>query len=124
MQRRHCATHLRRACVALLLLAAMLPAQEREPLEVYQGRREALRQKLPDGLVVLFGYDDHSGPDSLLPFRQENNFYYLTGNNYPGAVLLLAPPVQDRRSRFGEESARLPREILFQIGRASCRERV
>lgn len=105
------ASHFRQAWIGLLFLAAMLPAQEREPLEVYQARREALRQKLPDGLIVLFGYDDHSGPDSLLPFRQENNFYYLTGHNYPGAVLLLAPPIEDRRSR--EESARLPREILF-----------
>ncbi|MGH9783945.1 MAG: aminopeptidase P N-terminal domain-containing protein, partial [Terriglobia bacterium] len=65
-----------RAWIAVLLLAAVLPAQEREPVEVYQARREALRQKVPDGLIVLVGYDDHSGPDTLLPFRQENNFYY------------------------------------------------
>jgi Xaa-Pro aminopeptidase len=91
----------------------MLPAQEREPVEVHQARREALRQKLPDGLVVLFGYDDQSGPDTLLPFRQENSFYYLTGHDYPGAVLLLAPPIEDRRARGAEESARLPREVLF-----------
>ena len=102
-----------RAWIALLLLAAALPAQEREPLEVYQARREALRQKLPGGLIVMVGYDDHSGPDTLLPFRQENNFYYLTGQNYPGAVLLLAPPIEDRRGRGAEESAQLPREILF-----------
>jgi Xaa-Pro aminopeptidase len=92
---------------------AALPAQEREALTVFQGRREALRQKLPDGLTVLFGHTDDSGPDSLLPFRQENNFYYLTGFNYPGAVLLLAPPIEDRRSRFRDESLRLPREVLF-----------
>jgi len=99
--------------LALLLFPVVLPAQQGEPLEVYQARREALRQKLPDGLTVLFGYDDESGPDSLLPFRQENNFYYLTGHNHPGAVLLLAPAVADRRSRFREESLRLPREVLF-----------
>jgi len=116
MQRTQRVACFRRAWVAVLLVATVLPAQEREPLEVYQGRREALRQKLPDGLIVLFGYDDHSGPDTLLPFRQENNFYYLTGHNYPGAALLLAPPVppvEGRRSRGAEESARLPREILF-----------
>ena len=102
-----------RVSIALLLLAVALPAQDREPAAVFQARREALRQKLPDGLTVLFGYSDDSGPDSLLPFRQENNFYYLTGINSPGAVLLLAPPVEDRRSRARDESLRLPREILF-----------
>jgi len=104
---------LRRLFVMLLVLAVVLSAQEREPPEVFRARREALRQKLSDGLTVLFGHTDDSGPDSLFPFRQENNFYYLTGFNYPGAVLLLAAPVEDRRSRFRDESLRLPREILF-----------
>lgn len=113
MRRTQTVKHLFQASIALLLLAVVLPAQEREPAAVFQSRREALRQKLPDGLTVLFGYSSDSGPDSLLPFRQENNFYYLTGINAPGAVLLLAPPVEDRRSRFRDESLRLPREILF-----------
>ena len=104
---------LRRAWIALFLLVCLLPAQEREPVEVYRSRREALRGKLTDGLIVLFGRSDDFGPDALLPFRQENSFYYLTGYDYPGAVLLLAPPVENRRSPFWEESSRLPREILF-----------
>lgn len=102
-----------RASLALLLFSIALPAQEREPTAVFQARREALRQKLPDGITVLFGYSDDAGPETLLPFRQENNFYYLTGINAPGAVLLLAPPVEDRRSRARDELLRLPREILF-----------
>ena len=107
------ARHLRQALAAVVLLAVAAQAQEREPVEVYQSRRAALREKLKDSLIVLFGRDEGPGPDALLPFRQENNFYYLTGYNYPGAVLLLAPPLQDRRSPFWEESSRLPREILF-----------
>lgn len=113
MKRMQGRAYVRRAWIALLLLAVALPAQEREPVEVFQGRREALRGKLQDGLIVLFGRSEDSGPDALLPFRQENNFYYLTGYDYPGAVLLLAPPVENRRSPFWEESSRLPREILF-----------
>jgi len=113
MQRLQSARRFFHILLALLWLSAALPAQEREPAAVFQARREALRQKLPDGLTILFGYGDDSGPDTLLPFRQENNFYYLTGINSPGAVLLLAPPVEDRRSRFRDESLRLPREILF-----------
>jgi Xaa-Pro aminopeptidase len=113
MQRTRHIASLLQVWIALLVFSIALPAQEREPLEVFQARREALRQKLTDGLIVLFGHTDDSGPDSLLPFRQENSFYYLTGFNHPGAVLLLAPPVEDRRSRFRDESLRLPREILF-----------
>ena len=113
MRRNSITACLRRGVIALLLLVCTLPAQEREPVEVYQARREALRGRLQDGLIVLFGRSDDSGPGALLPFRQENNFYYLTGYNYPGAVLLLAPPVENRRSPFWEESSRLPREILF-----------
>ena len=116
MQRAQSARCFFRVSIALLLLSVALPAQEREPAAVFQARREALRAKLPDGLTVLFGFSDDSGPDTLLPFRQENNFYYLTGINSPGAVLLLAPPVPSvngRRSRFHDESLRLPREILF-----------
>ncbi len=122
IQRTIHARSLFRLATVLLLLSVVLPAQVREPVAVFQARREALRQKLPDGLTVLFGYTGNSGPDSLLPFRQENNFYYLTGFDYPGAVLLLAPPVEDRRSRYREESLRRPREILFLPARNPERE--
>jgi Xaa-Pro aminopeptidase len=100
--------------LAVCLLAALaVPAQEREPLEVYQGRRAALEEKLPDGLIILFGNDEGAGSEAFHLFRQENNFYYLTGYDEPGAVLLLAPPMRDRRSPLWEEFSRLPREILF-----------
>ncbi|MBI4463832.1 MAG: aminopeptidase P family protein [Acidobacteria bacterium] len=104
---------LRLALAALLLAAVAVSAQEREPLEVYRGRRAALQEKLQDGLIILFGNGEGPGSEAYHLFRQEANFYYLTGYDEPGAVLLLAPPVQDRRSPFWEESLRLPREMLF-----------
>lgn len=122
MRRTIGAQSLFRTTIVMLLLSVALPAQIREPVAVFQARREALRQKLPDGLTVLFGYSGNSGPDSLLPFRQENNFYYLTGFDYPGAVLLLAPLAEDRRSPDREESLRRPHEILFLPARDPERE--
>ena len=88
-------------------------AQEREPLEVYRERRAALREKIKDGLIVLFGNQEGPGSEAFHVFRQENNFYYLTGLNEPGAALLLAPPLQDRRSPYWKQFSQLPREILF-----------
>lgn len=92
--------------LAATLLGTKAPAQEREPLAVYQQRRAALQQRLENGLIVLFGNTESSGSEALRVFRQESNFYYLTGLDEPNAVLLLAPP--DRQS-----AAQPPREILF-----------
>jgi len=97
----------------LACLAVASPAQEAKPLEDYRARREALRENLDDGLIVLFGAEEGAGSEAYHLFRQENNFYYLTGLDEPDAVLLLSPPLRDRRSPPWEEFSRLPREILF-----------
>ena len=88
-------------------------SEERETPEAYQSRRAAIQERLNDGIVVLFGNTENTGAEAYHRFRQESNFYYLTGYNEPGAVLLLAPPLRDRRSPFWEEFSRLPRELLF-----------
>ena len=109
----------RKAVLLLLAVLVCLPearqawAQEREPLEIYRKRRADLREKLNDGLILLFGNKEGSGSEAYHVFRQENNFYYLTGLNEPDAALLLVPPVPDRRSPFWEQFSQLPREILF-----------
>lgn len=79
------------------------PALERGPQEVYRERRMRLIQSIPDGFVVLFGRK-FAGELTYLPFRQSNNFYYLTGWSQPGAALLLLPDA---------EPTGAPREILF-----------
>lgn len=96
-----------------LLATALAPAQEREPLEVFQKRRAALEEKLDDGVILLFGGTEADGSEAYHVFRQEENFYYLTGYEDPGAVLLLAPPLRDRKSPLWEKFSQLPREILF-----------
>lgn len=95
------------------LFANTTSAQEREPLEIYQSRRAALQNKLNDGLVILFGNQEPSGSEAYFRFRQESNFYYLTGYDEAGAIVALTPPVRDQRSSSSAEPPSSPREILF-----------
>ena len=43
------------------------------------------------GVIALLGYEHDEGQFGFTGFRQESNFYYLTGHNEPGASLLIAP---------------------------------
>lgn len=52
----------------------------------YALRRHALLEQIGGAVAVLRGAP---GPGAYVPFRQDNNFYYLTGVDVPGAVLLL-----------------------------------
>jgi Xaa-Pro aminopeptidase len=60
--------------------------QTEEPV-VYKARREALMKEMGEGVAVIYaeGQEDGDG------YRQGSNFYYLTGVNEEGAVLVLAP---------------------------------
>src|ERR1019366_10211396 len=73
----------------ILLLSFMTPAWslERQPAASYHARRVALAGKLHGGVAVLF-----AGEEPLLdfmPYRQDEDFYYLTGWNEPGAALMI-----------------------------------
>jgi Xaa-Pro aminopeptidase len=77
--------------VAACLLAATVPvlAIERQPNSDYHARREALAKKA-NGVVVLFAATENEGPNDLYGFRQDDNFYYLSGMSEPGTALLIA----------------------------------
>ena len=112
---------MKRTVLLLLLISAGhigLPAQA--SLSEYAERRAQLLEtvKVP---VVLFAYDEEvfglSGPERMSPestFRQEENFYYLSGHREPGAALLLIPATPEQSS---------PREILFLRKRDPSKER-
>lgn len=87
-----------------LILAAIAAAASHEPGDVYHRRRWQLSSKHSDGAILLFGLDESDLRGTRSPFRQENNFYYLSGWNEAGAAMLLLPQVEGKR-RF--------REILF-----------
>jgi Xaa-Pro aminopeptidase len=81
-------------CLLLLLLAVLvaapgLQALEKQPASVYHARREALAAKLHGGVAILFAAEE--AQLDFDPYRQDENFYYLTGWNEPGAALVIVP---------------------------------
>ena len=110
------------ALLAALTLATAFPplaqaqARKREPNSVYADRRARLRAQL-DAPIVLFGFTGQEEANPAAVFNQEENFYYLTGHNEPGAGLLLVPNTEAAKSWDA------PREILFLPPRDANRER-
>ncbi len=72
----------------------------------YRARREALRQKIEAPIVIMGGMMRNRINDTEYEFRQESNFYYLTGFSEPGAYLVMA------REPFPYEGQMI-RELLF-----------
>jgi Xaa-Pro aminopeptidase len=100
---------------AALTLAAMLGAArtaygwEREPAAVFHERRARLvRDTGGDGVVVLFGYREADVAASVTSFRQNEEFYYLTGWNEPEGIMLLVP-----KARQAGAAAELEKEVLY-----------
>ena len=58
----------------------------------YASRRKKLAEQLPEGSVALIGAasEVHRNGDTHYRFRQESDFYYLTGFNEPDALLAIA----------------------------------
>src|SRR5688572_32884861 len=52
-------------------------------------RRAKLFEKIPDGIAILFAAKSQHYP---VKFRQSPDFYYLTGIEEPGAVLVMIGP--------------------------------
>jgi len=83
-------------------------------------RRAKWRKDNPDGILILFGAKESE--DLHYGFFQETNFYYLTGWEEPGAILVLTPePSKDEPGLM--ERARQPREILFLPQRVPSQEK-
>ncbi|MBA3915745.1 MAG: aminopeptidase P family protein [Acidobacteriales bacterium] len=104
---------MKRACFVLLVvmsLAACVVALDRQPNADYHARRMALAAKLNGGVALLFAPTE--GPDEVHGFRQDDNFYYLTGLEQSGAALLIAPQAEPAPGAEGA-TARPYTEILF-----------
>jgi Xaa-Pro aminopeptidase len=92
----------------LLAAAKSSSALDRQPNSDYHARREALAKKVA-GVVVLFAATENDGPNDLYGFRQDDNFFYLSGLSEPGAALLIASAVDAK----ADTPARSYTEILF-----------
>ncbi|MCO5947122.1 M24 family metallopeptidase [Mucilaginibacter flavidus] len=75
--------------LAFLLSASVLPAQSLwkyfTPSD-FAARRAKLMEKIGDGVAILQGAEP---TEAYIKFRQDNNFYYLTGVEFPSSVLVL-----------------------------------
>jgi Xaa-Pro aminopeptidase len=99
---------MRKLLLSLVLIFACSVgyALDRQPGADYHARREALAKKAGGVAVLLAPLEPM---DSVYAFRQENNFYYLSGVTVPGAGLLIAPAAEAQ----GDSAARAYTEILF-----------
>jgi Xaa-Pro aminopeptidase len=100
------------AFIVVVVLASALNAfaqplfTDSLPKEEFAERRAKLLQKIGDGLVIIQGTTETG---NSLKFRQNNQFYYLTGVEVPRAMLLIdgrtkkstlfVPPRDERRER-------------------------
>jgi Xaa-Pro aminopeptidase len=77
--------------LTVALLAASAPRAERMgyPPEEFAARRAKLAKALQRGALVMFGATEAS-PGTR--FRQDNDFFYLTGNEALNAVLVMDAP--------------------------------
>lgn len=79
------------AVVLLAVLWASAPTAERMgyPPEEFAARRQRLAKLLPSGTLVMFGA---TSPAPGVRFRQDNDFFYLTGNESLNAALVMDVP--------------------------------
>jgi Xaa-Pro aminopeptidase len=82
-------------------------ALDRQSSADYHARRVALAGKLNGGVAVLFAAEEPLL--DFMPYRQDEDFYYLTGWNEPGAALLIEAPAEAQ----GTHPARAYREVMF-----------
>ncbi len=92
--------------LCLVVACSLGNTLDRQPNADYHARREALAKKA-GGVVVLFA--PLEAGDAEYGFRQDDNFYYLSGVTEPGVALLIAPAVEAK----DDSPARLYTEILL-----------
>src|SRR5207247_1313148 len=92
-------------CLCAFVMVTAAFAIEKEPLQEYRSRRERLEQRIKGYALVL-----RAAPDQeLKKYQPEPNFYYLTGFDEPGAILLLDSSSEPAQ-QFLLLPARTPRE--------------
>ncbi|HEY0786322.1 MAG TPA: Xaa-Pro peptidase family protein [Acidobacteriaceae bacterium] len=95
------------AATGVLVLTLGAHALERQPAAAYHARRVALAEKLQGGVAVLFANEEPAL--EYQDWRQDEDFYYLTGWNEPGAALVVEAPL----AATAGHAARPYREVLM-----------
>jgi Xaa-Pro aminopeptidase len=94
-------------CLLFLIICSSARSLERQPAAIYHARREALAKKLNGGIAVLFAANEPAL--EYQEYRQDEDFYYLTGWNEPGAALL----IQSAADAHDQVPARPYREVML-----------
>lgn len=106
---------LRIVAAALLAVSATSFALDSVPKSEYRDRRVALAAKLHGGVALLFAAEEPIV--DFMPYRQDEDFYYLSGWNEPGAAIVLIPAAdavaEVPGTGLGGRAAQTCREILF-----------
>jgi Xaa-Pro aminopeptidase len=95
----------------LLLAAQAAHAFDSVPKAEYRQRRVKLAAELHGGSAVIFAA--HEPPMEYQDYRQDEDFFYLTGSNEPGGALLIIGDGPATANRLGPIPAHSYREILF-----------
>jgi Xaa-Pro aminopeptidase len=84
-----------RAIAAAVFVCLTAASGQQIALDEYKARRSQLREALQDrsgdAVFIAFGASEGEHGDLRTGFFQETNFYYLTGWNEPGAIVVIAP---------------------------------
>ncbi|MBS1800899.1 MAG: aminopeptidase P N-terminal domain-containing protein [Acidobacteria bacterium] len=99
----------------LVVASSTCFALDSVPKPEYRQRRVALAEKLHGGVAILFAAEEPVL--DFMPYRQDEDFYYLSGWNEPGAAIVLIPAVEavaeTPGTALGGRAAQAYREILF-----------
>ena len=80
---------MRKLSCVIFLLVLSAAALDRQSNADYRARRMNLVKSAKGGAVLIFAAS--AAGDQIYGFRQDDNFFYLTGWTEPGAALLLIP---------------------------------
>ena len=111
-----------RTTLLLFLLAVQMSyALDSVPKAKYRQRRVKLAAQLHGGSALIFAA--HEPPFEYQDYRQDEDFYYLTGSNEPGGALLIIGDGPATTNRLGPVAAHVYREVLFLPMRDHIREK-
>src|SRR3984893_1680781 len=105
----------------ILLAAQVACGLDSVPKAEYRQRRVKLAAELHGGSALIVAA--HEPPMEYQDYRQDEDFFYLTGSNEPGGALLIIGDGPATSNRLGPIPAHSYREILFLPMRNLVREK-
>ena len=95
---------IRTSLILILFLSFVKISAQQFNEKIFAARRSKLCEKIQDGLLLMYGGESviRNG-DIDYEFRQNSDFYYLTGLEEPGAIMILSPDADKKFVLFLEQ---------------------